>query len=182
MQTDEPGQMNQANQGAISGPQAGHRQLADAGICLNVVVADIQGASARAMVKALIAGQPMHEMPECKGRLRASRRELCEALETEQFSAIHRFVANELMRHIEHIEQRITRIDQHLLEGLKACQPQLNLLQTIPGNNESAAKRKRGRIRKGNARVRGLLCGFAQAAAQTRCALGQYAAQARLPG
>ncbi len=40
-----------------------------------------------------------------------------------------------------------------------------------PGNNESAGKRKSGRIRRGNAWVRRLLCEFAQAAARTRCAL-----------
>jgi len=40
-----------------------------------------------------------------------------------------------------------------------------------PGNNESAGKRKSGRIRKGNAWVRRLLCEFAQAAARSRCAL-----------
>ena len=39
-----------------------------------------------------------------------------------------------------------------------------------PGNNESAGKRKSGRIRRGNAWVRRLLCEFAQAAARTRCA------------
>ena len=40
-----------------------------------------------------------------------------------------------------------------------------------PGNNESAGKRKSGRIRKGNAWVRRLLCEFAHAAARSRCAL-----------
>jgi transposase len=40
-----------------------------------------------------------------------------------------------------------------------------------PGNNESAGKRKSGRIRKGNAWVRRLLCEFAQAAGRSRCAL-----------
>jgi transposase len=39
-----------------------------------------------------------------------------------------------------------------------------------PGNNESAGKRKSGRIRKGNAWVRRLLCEFAQAASRSRCA------------
>ena len=47
--------------------------LVDAGIRINVLVADIHGQSARAMVKALIAGQPMHEVLDHKGRLRASR-------------------------------------------------------------------------------------------------------------
>ena len=182
-----------------------HKVLVDAGIRINVLVTDIHGQSARAMVKALIAGQPMHEVLDHKGRLRASRQELCEALSTEQFSTVHRFVAQEIMQHIEQIEQRIARMDQYLLEGLRAWQPQLNLLQTIPGidtqgaamllveigadmavfgsserlaswvgicpgNNESAGKRKSGRIRRGNAWVRRLLCEFAQAAARTRCA------------
>ena len=180
-----------------------HKVLVDAGIRINVLVADIHGQSARAMVKALLEGQPMHEVLDCKGRLRASREELFEALSTEQFSATHRFVAQEIM---EHIEQRVARMDQYLLDGLRAWQPQLNLLQTLPdidiqgaamllmeigadmnvfgsaerlaswvgicpGNNESAGKRKTGRIRKGNAWVRRLLCEFAQAAARTRCAL-----------
>ena len=183
-----------------------HKVLVDAGIRINVLVADIHGASARAMVKALIAGKPMHEVLDCKGRLRASREELFQALSTEQFSAVHRFVAEEIMQHIEQLEQRIARLDQYLLQGLKAWQPQLKLLQTIPGidehgaamllveigadmdafgsaerlaswvgicpgNNESAGKRKSGRIRRGNAWVRRLLCEFAQAAARTRCAL-----------
>ena len=183
-----------------------HKVLVDAGIRINVVVSDIHGASARAMIKALIKGQAMHEVLDQKGRLRVSREDLFEALSTEQFSAVHRFVAEEIMLHIEQIEQRINRMDQYLLDGLRAWQPQLNLLQTIPGidiqgaamllveigadmtvfgsaerlaswvgicpgNNESAGKRKSGRIRRGNAWVRRLLCEFAQAAARTRCAL-----------
>jgi transposase len=183
-----------------------HKVLTDAGIRINVLVTDIHGPSARAMVKALIAGKPVHEILDLKGRLRASREELFESLSTEQFSAVHAFVADEIMQHIEQIEQRIERMDQYLLDGLQAMQPQLNLLQTLPGidrvgaamllveigadmsvfgsaerlaswvgicpgNNESAGKRKSGRIRKGNAWVRRLLCEFAQAAARTRCAL-----------
>lgn len=40
-----------------------------------------------------------------------------------------------------------------------------------PGNNESAGKRKSGRIRQGNPHVRRLLCEFAHAARRTRCGL-----------
>jgi hypothetical protein len=68
-------------------------------------------APARAMVKALIEGQPMHQVLDKKGRLRASREEFFEALSTEQFSAAHRFVAEEILQHIEQIEQRIARMD-----------------------------------------------------------------------
>ena len=87
-----------------------HKVLVDAGIRINVLVADMHGASARAMIKALIADKPMHEVLECKGRLRAQRDELFEALSTEQFSAVHRFVADEIMQHIEQLEQRIGRL------------------------------------------------------------------------
>jgi len=182
-----------------------HKVLVDAGIRINVLVNDIHGQSARAMVKALLQDRPLHEVLDLKGRLRASRAELFEALSTERLSATHRFVANEILQHIEQIEQRIALMDQYLLQGLQPWQAQLKLLQTIPGideqgaamllveigadmdafgsaerlaswvgicpgNNESAGKRKSGRIRRGNAWVRRLLCEFAQAAARTRCA------------
>src|SRR5437899_1384444 len=182
-----------------------HKVLVDAGVRLNVLVNDIHGHSARAMVKALLQDKPLHEVLDLKGRLRAGREELFEALSTERLSPTHRFVADEIVQHIEQIEQRIARMDQYLLQGLQPWQAQLNLLQTLPGidqigaamllveigadmdafgsaerlaswvgicpgNNESAGKRKSGRIRRGNAWVRRLLCEFAQAAARTRCA------------
>jgi len=183
-----------------------HKVLTDGGLRLGVVVSDVHGRSARAMTKSLIQGKPLHEVLDLKGRLRASREELFEALSTDEFSAVHRFVAEQIMDHIEDIERRIERLDQYLLAGLSPWQPQLNLLQTLPGvdiigaamllvetgadmdafgsaerlaswvgicpgNNESAGKRKSGRIRKGNAWVRRLLCEFAQAAARTTSAL-----------
>jgi transposase len=83
-----------------------HKVLFDAGMRMNVLVADIHASSVRAMVKALMADKPKHEVLDCKGRLRASRQELLEALDTEQFSAAHLFVAHEIMEHIEQIEQR----------------------------------------------------------------------------
>jgi hypothetical protein len=100
-----------------------HKVLVDAGIRINVLVSDVHGQSARAMIKALIKGQPMHEILDLKGRLGASREELFEALSTEQFSARHAFVADEIMQHIEYIEQRIARMDGYLLSGLAAWQP-----------------------------------------------------------
>ena len=183
-----------------------HKILTDAGIRLNVVVSDIHGQAARAMIKSLIDGRPLHEVLDRKGRLRASREELLEALNTDEFSAVHRFVAAEILEHIEQLEQRIARMDRYLLDALKDHGPLLDLLETIPGvdrrgaamllveigtemsvfgsaeriaswvgicpgNNESAGKRKSGRIRRGNPWIRRLLCEFAQAAARTRCGL-----------
>ncbi len=51
-----------------------HKLLTDAGIRLGVVVSDLHGQSARAMVKALIAGKAVPEvMSLASNRLRASR-------------------------------------------------------------------------------------------------------------
>lgn len=40
------------------------------------------------------------------------------------------------MQHIEQLEQRVARLEQYLLEGLQPWQPQLGLLQTLPGIDE----------------------------------------------
>lgn len=183
-----------------------HKVLTDAGIRLGVVVSDVHGQSARAMIKALLKGMPPHEVLQLASRrLKASREELFDALQGE-LTERHVFVLNELMAHVEEIETRIARFDAYLLENLATETNTLALLQTLPGidrigaamllveigddmtafgradrlaswvgmcpgNNESAGKRKSGRIRKGNPYVRRLLCEFAQAASKTRCAL-----------
>lgn len=110
-----------------------HKLLADAGIRLNVLVSDIHGQAGRAMVKALIEGRPIPEILDHAGRLRASREDLFEALQPEDFSDAHRFVLSEVMAHIEELEARMRRFDQFLLTELSAWEPQLVLLQTIPG-------------------------------------------------
>lgn len=180
-----------------------HKVLTDGGIRLGVVVSDLHGQSARAMVKAIILGQSPHEVLQfASRRLKASREEIFDALQGELTDS-HRFVLDELMRHIEEIEARIARFDARLLDGLKAERNTLALLQTLPGvdligaamllveigadmdafgtadrlaswvgicpgNNESAGKRKSGRVRKGNLYVRRLLCEFAHAASRTK--------------
>jgi len=179
-----------------------HKVLTDGGIRLGVVVSDVHGQSARAMVKAIIDGQPPNEVLKLASRrLKASREELFDALQGELTDS-HRFVLDELMCHIEEIEARIARFDARLLDGLTDERNALALLQTLPGvdligaamllveigtdmdafghadrlaswvgicpgNNESAGKRKSGRVRKGNLYVRRLLCEFAHAASRT---------------
>lgn len=179
-----------------------HKVLTDSGIRLGVVVSDLHGKSARAMVKAIIAGHAPHEVLKLAStRLKASREEIFDALQGD-LTASHCFVLDELMRHIEEIEARIARFDARLLSELESERNTLALLQTIPGvdligaamllieigtdmeafgsadrlaswvgicpgNNESAGKRKSGRVRKGNLYVRRLLCEFAHAASRT---------------
>lgn len=110
-----------------------HKVLTDGGIRLGVVVSDLHGQSARAMVKAIIAGQSPHQVLKLASRrLRASREELFDALQGE-LTGSHCFVLDELMQHIEEIEARIARFDARLLEGLASEKNALTLLQTLPG-------------------------------------------------
>lgn len=110
-----------------------HKVLTDGGIRLGVVVSDLHGQSARAMVKAIVAGRPAHEVLDCASRrLKTSREELFDALQGE-LSASHRFVLHEPLQHIEEIEARIARFDACLLDGLADERNTLALLQTLPG-------------------------------------------------
>lgn len=110
-----------------------HKVLTDSGIRLGVVVSDLHGQSARAMVKAIIAGQPPHEVLKLASRrLKASREEIFDALQGE-LTKSHYFVLDELMQHIEEIEARIARFDTKLLDGLEDERNTLALLQTLPG-------------------------------------------------
>jgi transposase len=179
-----------------------HKILTDGGIRLSVVVSDIHGLSARAMIKALLLGQsPQEVLCLASTRLKASRQELLDALQGN-LSAAHHFVLRELLQQIESIEARIARFDAQLLSALQSQRNTLALLQTLPGvdligaamllveigadmsvfgcaerlaswagmcpgNNESAGKRKPGKMPKGNPYVRRLLCEFAHAASRT---------------
>jgi transposase len=110
-----------------------HKVLTDSGVRLGVVVSDLHGQSARAMVKAIIAGQPPQEVLKLASRrLKASREALFDALQGD-LTASHLFVLDELMRHIEEIEARIARFDARLLGELESERNFLALLQTIPG-------------------------------------------------
>ena len=110
-----------------------HKVLSDGGIRLSVVVSDIHGVAARAMVKALLNEKSPAEVLMLSGnRLKADRSELLDALDSD-LTAEHRFVLQELMAHIEDLEQRIARFDLHLLEQLTPYRTTMALMQTIPG-------------------------------------------------
>lgn len=81
--------------------------LADAGVRLGVVVSDINGKSARAMIAALIAGAtPEEALRHADRRLRAPREEIAAALDGD-ISTEHRFVMQTILRHIDFLEESI---------------------------------------------------------------------------
>ncbi|CAG9931754.1 protein of unknown function [Candidatus Nitrotoga arctica] len=96
-----------------------------------MVVSDLHGQLARAMVKAIIAGQqPQEVLKLASQRLKATREELFDALQGE-LTDNHRFVLDEIMLHIEWIEACIARFDARLLEELQGEHNKLVLLQTL---------------------------------------------------
>lgn len=110
-----------------------HKILTDAGIRLGVVVSDVHGKSARAMIEALLAGQtPTEVLGLADRRLKASRAELFDALQGD-LTAAHCFVLTEILAHIKALETRIARFDAYLLDGLTEETNTLALLQTVPG-------------------------------------------------
>ena len=95
-----------------------HKVLSDGGIRLAVVVSDIHGKSAQAMIKGLLAGEsPEQVLQYASNRLKASDEELLDALAGD-LSPSHHFVLTELMAHIDELEARIETFRQALLQGL----------------------------------------------------------------
>lgn len=116
-----------------------HKLLTDAGIRLSVVVSDLSGKSATAMIKGLLVGEtPEQLLAYADPRLKASPDDLREALEGD-LSDSHRFVIQELMTHLEELDARILRFRQALLSHLSAYQTILQNLQTLPGIDEFSA-------------------------------------------
>jgi transposase len=109
--------------------------LADAGVRLGVVVSDLNGKSARAMIAALIAGAAPEAAIKLAGsRLKAPREDIAAALEGD-ITFEHRFVMQTILRHIDYLEASIADFDAHLVAGLDSPEEKnaLALLQTIPG-------------------------------------------------
>jgi transposase len=109
--------------------------LADAGVRLGVVVSDLNGKSARAMIAALIAGAtPEEALKFADQRLKAPREEIGAALDGD-VTVEHRFVLRTILGHIDHLEASIRDFDAHLIAGLDSPEEKnaLVLLQTVPG-------------------------------------------------
>jgi transposase len=108
--------------------------LETANIKLGSVVTTVLGVSARAMLKALIAGAGTpEELAELAQRsLRRKRPALAEAL-TGRVTAHHRFMLDHLLRHIEFLDEAITTYDRHIAALTAADADALAQLDTIPG-------------------------------------------------
>ena len=114
--------------------------LEDANLKLASVATDALGASGRAMLKAIIAGeQDVQKLAEMsRGLLRRKIPQLHLALEGH-VSAHHRFLLQELMDHLEFIESKMTRLEQEIAERLRPFEETVRRLCTVPGIDRLSA-------------------------------------------
>jgi len=116
-----------------------HKVLDDAGIRLGGVVSDINGISAQAIIDGLIQGQSLEQLAGyVQGRLRRKLPEVVESVD-EPLGARHRFVLEQLRRHIRYLEQELGAMDEYLFAAMNPYQSQWELLQTLPGVDRIAA-------------------------------------------
>src|SRR3989442_1057293 len=118
-----------------------HKLLESANIKLGIVATDILGASGRAMLRALMAGEGdgtvLAEL--AKGALRQKRDRLAEAL-TGRFTPHHAALLGELLAHIEYLECAIARLSERVEAALRPYADHVARLQTIPGVGREAAE------------------------------------------
>lgn len=117
-----------------------HKILDDAGIYLGNIVTDINGVTAKAMIKGLIQGKSIQDLLKCiRGSLQNKTQEFKEALESK-LSDEHVFVLEMIHNHIEQLETAIQKLDERILTAMrKSYQTYWQILQTIPGMTEIGA-------------------------------------------
>jgi hypothetical protein len=116
-----------------------HKVLDDCGIRLGAVVSDIDGVSAREMVRALLEGDTPQEIAKlARGRLRKKLDELELSLDG-RISDRHRLLLQTISRHIQGLLCEIEAIDRQVFAAMESYQEEWQLVQTLPGMDETSA-------------------------------------------
>jgi transposase len=115
--------------------------LEDANVKLAAVVTDVRGASARAILEALVAGEadPRTLAELARGRLRTKRHLLAQAV-VGRFSAHHAFLIAEHLSHLDYLEEAMERVSTEIAARLQDHQAAIDLLDTVPGISRRAAE------------------------------------------
>jgi transposase len=115
--------------------------LEDANIKLAGVATDVAGVSGRAILAALLVGEPdpvaLAEL--AKGRLRAKRADLERAL-SGRITAHHRLLLTTHLAHIDFLDEEIARLSTAIAERLRPLEDELARLDTIPGVDRQTAE------------------------------------------
>jgi len=114
--------------------------LEDANLKLASVATDPLGASGRAMLQAIVAGeQEPEKLAELsRGLLRRKIPQLQLALEG-RVSAHHRFLLKELLDHLEFVEGKMTKLEKEIAVRMAPYADQLQRLCAVPGIDRVSA-------------------------------------------
>ena len=111
-----------------------HRLLETANLKLSSVVSDILGTTGRSILHAVAAGQtdPGWLADYARGSLRGKRHELELAL-TGTITEHFRFMLKQLLEDVQHILDRIAKLERVIEDRMQAHQDLIRRLCTIPG-------------------------------------------------
>jgi len=117
------------------------KTLEDANVKLTGLISDILGATGRAILEALIAGQTdLEALAELRrGRLKATREELIEALRGSVRDH-HRFLLKLHLGQIDAASAAVREVEARIGELLRPFREQIALLITIPGVSQTTAR------------------------------------------
>lgn len=117
------------------------KALEDANIKLAGVVSDVLGKSGRAMLDAVVAGEtdPERLVELAQGRLKAPRAELVEALRGHVRDH-HRFLIRLHLEQIDALNKAVRELEARVSEQLEPFRKNVELLTTIPGISDTAAR------------------------------------------
>lgn len=117
------------------------KTLEDANLKLASVVSSIVGASGRAILDALVAGEtrPERLVEVTKGRLKASRATLLEALRG-RVTAHHRFLLRLHLDQVDTLQRAIAAVEAEVGTVLEPFRTQAERLTAIPGVSDTVAR------------------------------------------
>jgi transposase len=115
--------------------------LEDANIKLASVASEVLGASGRAMLEALVAGEtdPERLAGLARGTLRQKRDALVEALDG-RVQDHHRFLLRTLLTHVDHLDHAIAGLSDEITRRLAPYAAAVDLLCTIAGVKRRVAE------------------------------------------
>jgi transposase len=117
------------------------KTLEDANLKITRVVSDILGASGRAILTALVAGEtdPERLTDLTHGRLKATRAELVDALHG-RVTSHHRFMIQLHLTQIDALDAAVRDLDARVGDALGPFRAAVSLLTTMPGLSDTAAR------------------------------------------
>jgi transposase len=110
------------------------KELESSGIKLATVCSDVFGKSGRAMLAALLEGsRTPAEIADLAHSSMHSKRATLERAVHGDFSAATRFVLTQMLRHLTQLQSELQALDEQIQQRLKAYQPEVELLKSVPG-------------------------------------------------